>query len=64
MELTETRPDLLTEVGLVNFNAEDTETVCKYMIEQTGKVGIVANQVQVSNGSRVSGDFYATTEHI
>jgi len=48
VDLTETHPELVTEVGLVNFDAAATETVCKYMLETTGKVGIVSNQVQFS----------------
>jgi diketogulonate reductase-like aldo/keto reductase len=57
VELTESRPDLVTEIGIVNFDAKDTEQVCKYMIENIGKVGIVSNQVQV-RCCRTSTDSY------
>ncbi|CAD6581502.1 MAG: hypothetical protein CYPHOPRED_001593 [Cyphobasidiales sp. Tagirdzhanova-0007] len=44
VDLTVSHPELVTEIGLVNFDARTTEKVCKYMIEKTGKVGVVTNQ--------------------
>lgn len=46
--MTSTHPELVSEVGLVNFDAPTTEKVCEYMLEKTGHVGIVSNQVQFS----------------
>lgn len=45
--ITKSHPELLSTVGLCNFDAEHTEEICKYLIDRTGEVGIVSNQVQV-----------------
>lgn len=49
VELTHTRPELVTAIGLCNFDAKRTEEVCQYMVAQTGSTGIVSNQVQASS---------------
>ncbi|WWD16945.1 hypothetical protein CI109_101377 [Kwoniella shandongensis] len=48
VQLTQTRPDLVSAIGLCNFDAKRTEEVCEYMVHETGEVGIVSNQVQFS----------------
>jgi diketogulonate reductase-like aldo/keto reductase len=45
--ITKSNPELLSAVGLCNFDAQHTEEICKYLIDKTGEVGIVSNQVQV-----------------
>lgn len=47
MRITQTHPELVTAIGLCNFDAQHTEEACKYLIENTGVVGLVSNQVQV-----------------
>lgn len=51
VEATKTHPELVSAIGLCNFDAEHTEEACKYVLERTGEVGIVSNQVQVSLSS-------------
>lgn len=34
-------------MGLCNFDAEHTDEICRYLMDKTGEVGIVSNQVQV-----------------
>ncbi|KAK4688782.1 hypothetical protein P7C73_g1318, partial [Tremellales sp. Uapishka_1] len=48
VNLTHIRPDLVATIGLCNFDAKRTEEVCKYMLQETGEVGVVSNQVQFS----------------
>lgn len=48
VKATKTHPELVSTIGLCNFDAEHTEEACKYVLEKTGEVGIVSNQVQVS----------------
>lgn len=47
MKATKTHPELVSSIGLCNFDAEHTEEACKYILEKTGDVGLVSNQVQV-----------------
>jgi len=46
--LTETNPELVSEIGLINFDSATTERICKHMLEKMGRVGVVSNQVQFS----------------
>ncbi|KIY43785.1 Aldo/keto reductase [Fistulina hepatica ATCC 64428] len=46
--LTKTRPDLVSSIGLCNFDAEHTQEACEYLLGKTGEVGVVSNQVQYS----------------
>ncbi|EFQ97710.1 aldo/keto reductase [Nannizzia gypsea CBS 118893] len=48
VRITHAYPELVSSIGLCNFDAEHTEEVCKYLLDKTGKVGIVSNQVQFS----------------
>lgn len=47
VKATQSHPELVSTIGLCNFDAEHTEEACKYLLEKTGQVGIVSNQVQV-----------------
>lgn len=53
VRITQTHPELVSAIGLCNFDAQHTEEACKYLIEKTGLVGLVSNQVQVSEYSCV-----------
>ncbi|QLI67384.1 Flagellar radial spoke protein 5 [Metarhizium brunneum] len=46
--ITKSHPEYLSAVGLCNFDAEHTDEICRYLIDKTGEVGIVSNQVQFS----------------
>ncbi|KAI1077908.1 aldo/keto reductase [Whalleya microplaca] len=48
VRLTKSHPDLMSAIGLCNFDSEHVEEACKYLITKTGAVGIVSNQVQFS----------------
>ena len=48
MGITRSNPELVSNIGLCNFDSEHTEEVCQYLQQQIGEVGIVSNQVQVS----------------
>ncbi|KAL0070390.1 hypothetical protein AAF712_002221 [Marasmius tenuissimus] len=51
LELTNiahSHPHIVSEIGLCNFDAKHTEEACAFLLERTGKVGIVSNQVQFS----------------
>lgn len=48
VQATKTHPELVTSIGLCNFDADHTEEACQYILEKTGEVGLVSNQVQAS----------------
>ncbi|CCF41305.1 aldo/keto reductase/Endoribonuclease L-PSP, partial [Colletotrichum higginsianum] len=48
VRLTAIYPNLVSTIGLCNFDSEHTVEVCEYLIAKTGSVGIVSNQVQFS----------------
>ncbi|KAL0577669.1 hypothetical protein V5O48_004317 [Marasmius crinis-equi] len=48
VKLTESHPYLVSEIGLCNFDSKHTEEACAFLLERTGKVGIVSNQIQFS----------------
>ncbi|KAF9880268.1 hypothetical protein CkaCkLH20_02222 [Colletotrichum karsti] len=48
VRLTAVHPNLVSTIGLCNFDAEHTVEACEYLIAKTGSVGIVSNQVQFS----------------
>lgn len=54
MRITQTHPGLVSAIGLCNFDAQHTEEACKYLVEKTGLVGLVSNQVQVCDYSCVA----------
>jgi diketogulonate reductase-like aldo/keto reductase len=47
VNITKSRPDLVSAIGLCNFDSEHTKEVCEYLQEKLGRVGIVSNQIQV-----------------
>lgn len=47
VRITQTHPELVSAIGLCNFDTQHTEEACKYLVEKTGQVGLVSNQVQV-----------------
>lgn len=49
VKLTTTHPELVTAIGLCNFDSATTAEVCEFMLAATGSVGIVSNQVQVTS---------------
>lgn len=46
--ITKSHPELVSSIGLCNFDSKHTIEACEYLLEKTGEVGIVSNQVQVS----------------
>ncbi|XWX00497.1 hypothetical protein V2A60_008517 [Cordyceps javanica] len=45
---TRSHPELVTSIGLCNFDSEHTAEACEYLLAKTGSVGLVSNQVQFS----------------
>ncbi|KAI7239053.1 hypothetical protein KC330_g2175 [Hortaea werneckii] len=68
------QPQLVSAVGLCNFDAAHTMEACEYMLEKTGSIGLVSNQVQASlkcGGflsskwlNRNAPDLYSTAEQL
>lgn len=52
VKATKTHPQLVSAIGLCNFDSEHTEEACKYILDKIGEIGLVSNQVQVSRRSR------------
>ncbi|KAK6077797.1 aldo/keto reductase [Seiridium cupressi] len=48
VSITKTHPDLVSTIGLCNFDSAHTEKVCEYLLSKQGSIGIVSNQVQFS----------------
>ncbi|KAJ6781720.1 hypothetical protein PWT90_09401 [Aphanocladium album] len=48
VKITKSHPELVTHIGLCNFDSKHTAEACEYLIKNTGFVGIVSNQVQFS----------------
>lgn len=48
VKTTKSHPELVSTIGLCNFDAEHTEEACEYIFEQIGEVALVSNQVQFS----------------
>lgn len=48
VHITKTHPELVSAIGLCNFDTEHTEEACNHLLKKTGAVGIVSNQVQFS----------------
>ncbi|KAI1649023.1 aldo/keto reductase [Daldinia loculata] len=46
--ITKSHPELVSAIGLCNFDSEHVGESCKHLIAETGSVGIVSNQVQFS----------------
>jgi len=47
VKMTKTHPELVSAIGLCNFDAEHAEEACRHLVKQTGSSGLVSNQVQV-----------------
>ncbi|KAI1115653.1 putative aryl-alcohol dehydrogenase [Nemania sp. NC0429] len=48
VSLTKTHPELVSTIGLCNFDSAHTREACEYLLSKTGSVGIVSNQIQFS----------------
>ncbi|KAI1451547.1 aldo/keto reductase [Annulohypoxylon moriforme] len=48
VRITKLHPELVTTIGLCNFDSEHVEECCEYLISKTGEAGIVSNQIQFS----------------
>lgn len=48
IRISKSHPNLVTAVGLCNFDSEHTEEACEYLLAKTGAVSIVSNQIQFS----------------
>lgn len=46
--ITKTHPELVTSIGLCNFDTQHTIEACEYLLAKTGSVGLVSNQVPFS----------------
>jgi diketogulonate reductase-like aldo/keto reductase len=47
VKISQQYPDLVSSIGLCNFDSEHTAEICEHLLAKTGSVGIVSNQVQV-----------------
>ncbi|KAI1101260.1 aldo/keto reductase [Jackrogersella minutella] len=48
VRIAQLHPELVTTIGLCNFDSEHVEESCKHLIAKTGEVGLVSNQIQFS----------------
>ncbi|KAI0146473.1 NADP-dependent oxidoreductase domain-containing protein [Pestalotiopsis sp. NC0098] len=48
VNITKSHPELVSAIGLCNFDSKHTKEVCEYLLEKQGAVGIVSNQIQFS----------------
>lgn len=48
VNVTKSHPELVTHIGLCNFDSQHTAEACEYLLAKTGSVGLVSNQVQFS----------------
>lgn len=48
VNITTSHQELVSTIGLCNFDSEHVEEACDYLISKTGSVGLVSNQVQFS----------------
>lgn len=47
MKISRSHPELVSNIGLCNFDAVHTEEACLHILSEIGEVGLVSNQVQV-----------------
>lgn len=52
VQISQEQPELVSSIGLCNFDAEHVEEACKYIQDKIGTVGIVSNQIQASRIDR------------
>ncbi|KAI1374470.1 aldo/keto reductase [Hypoxylon crocopeplum] len=48
VQITKSHPELVSAIGLCNFDSEHVKESCEYLVSKTGSVGIVSNQIQFS----------------
>ena len=48
VNISKSTPELVSSIGLCNFDSQHVEEACEYLIEKTGSASLVSNQVQVS----------------
>ena len=48
VSIAEAHPELVTSVGLCNFDSAHVEEACEHLLGRLGRVGLVSNQVQFS----------------
>ncbi|KAI1419627.1 putative aryl-alcohol dehydrogenase [Xylaria sp. FL1777] len=48
VSLTKTHPELISTVGLCNFDSHHVQEACDYLLSKNGAVGLVSNQIQFS----------------
>ncbi|ORY57432.1 aldo/keto reductase [Pseudomassariella vexata] len=48
VSITKSHPELVSTIGLCNFDSDHVEEACEYLLSKIGAVGIVTNQVQFS----------------
>ncbi|KAI0452643.1 putative aryl-alcohol dehydrogenase [Xylaria acuta] len=46
--VTKTHPELVSTIGLCNFDSMHVREACEYLLSKTGAVGLVSNQIQFS----------------
>ncbi len=47
IKITRSHSELVSTIGLCNFDSDHTREACEYLLSKTGAVGIVSNQIQV-----------------
>lgn len=47
VRLSKARPELVSAVGLCNFDTDHVVEICEHLLKTVGEVGVVSNQVQV-----------------
>ncbi|KAJ3900316.1 aldo-keto reductase [Lentinula edodes] len=48
VKISRSHPELVSNIGLCNFDAVHTEEACLHILSEIGEVGLVSNQVQYS----------------
>ncbi|KAK5995991.1 hypothetical protein PT974_04413 [Cladobotryum mycophilum] len=48
VKITKSHPELVSSIGLCNFDSDHTDEVCEYIKSEIGEVGVVSNQIQFS----------------
>ncbi|EFX05645.1 aldo-keto reductase [Grosmannia clavigera kw1407] len=48
VRITKSHPELVSAIGLCNFDSEHATEVCEHLLKTVGEVGVVSNQVQFS----------------
>ncbi|KAF9066609.1 NADP-dependent oxidoreductase domain-containing protein [Rhodocollybia butyracea] len=49
VKITKTHSELVSNIGLCNFDAKHTEEACLHILSEIGEVGLVSNQVSLLN---------------